>query len=36
VVRGRKVPTHVLLYLFVGAFALVVAWELYLFSSVAI
>ena len=35
VVRRRKLPTHVLLYLFVGAFALVVAWELYLFSSVA-
>ena len=35
VVRGRKVPTHVLLYFFVGVFAAVVAWELYLFSSVA-
>jgi hypothetical protein len=35
VVRKRKIPPHALLYLFVGAFALVVAWELYLFSSVA-
>ncbi len=35
VVRGKKLPPHVLLYLFVGGFALVVAWELYLFSIVA-
>jgi hypothetical protein len=35
VVRGKKLPPHVLLYLFVGGFALVVAWELYLFSNVA-
>ena len=35
VVRRRKIPPHVLLYFFVGGFAIVVAWELYLFSSVA-
>ena len=35
VVRKRKIPPHVLLYFFVGGFALVVAWELYLFSSVS-
>jgi Domain of unknown function (DUF5658) len=34
VVRGRKFPAHVLLYFFVGVFALVVAWEIYLFSNV--
>jgi len=35
VVRGRKFRSHVLLYFFVGIFALVVMWELYLFSVVA-
>ena len=36
VVRGRKLPPYVLLYFFVGVFAAVVAWELYLFSNVAV
>ena len=36
VVRGRKVPGRVLLFLFVGVYAVVVAWELYLFSIVAV
>ena len=35
VVRKRKHPPNMLLCLFVGSFALVVAWEIYLLSSVA-
>ncbi len=35
VVRKRKLPPHVLLCLFIGSFALVVAWEIYFLSSVA-
>jgi hypothetical protein len=35
VVRGKKLPPHVLLYFFVGGFAVVVAWEIFLVSIVA-
>jgi hypothetical protein len=36
VVRGKKLPPHVLLYFFVGVFAAVVAWEIFLVSNVAV
>ena len=36
VVRKRKIPPHVLLYFFVGGFAAVVAWEIYLISNVSV
>jgi hypothetical protein len=36
VIRRTKIPVHVLLYFFAGAFAAVVAWELYLVSNVAV
>jgi len=34
VIRGKKLPAHVLLYIFVGFFAAVVVWEIYLFSGI--
>jgi hypothetical protein len=34
VIHGKKLPAHVLLYIFVGFFAAVVVWEIYLFSGI--